>query len=133
MYHCEKRITFKNAILIYSMKCFGGNTTSVYRFLKSYDSISKMLESQVPLKRCNLIVVVLWDSALRLEVFFRWKMLFCHQNCSDLLWEEIVLMTEKNFWNSRLKAEICKIFEISGTNYSNSKRSEHILVTEHFF
>ena len=30
---------------------------------------------------------------------------FCYQNCSDLLWEKIVLVVEKNFWNSRLKAE----------------------------
>ena len=65
MHPCEKRITFKNETLIFFLKshkdfkCFGGNTTSVYRFLKSYDSISKMLESQVPLKRCNLIAVVL--------------------------------------------------------------------------
>ena len=28
-----------------------------------------------------------------------------YQNCSDLLWEKIVLVIEKNFWNSRLKAE----------------------------
>ena len=32
-------------------------------------------------------------------------MVFCYQNCSDLLWEKIVLVIEKNFWNSRLKAE----------------------------
>jgi hypothetical protein len=25
------------------------------------------------------------------------KMVFCYQNCSDLLWEKIVLMIEKNF------------------------------------
>jgi hypothetical protein len=30
-------------------------------------------------------------------------MVFCYQNCSDLLWEKIVV--EKNFWNSRLKTE----------------------------
>jgi hypothetical protein len=34
-----------------------------------------------------------------------WKMVFCYRNCSDLLWEKIVLVIEKNFWNSRLKAE----------------------------
>ena len=33
------------------------------------------------------------------------KMVFCYQNCSDLLWEKIVLVIEKKFWNSRLKAE----------------------------
>ena len=30
-------------------------------------------------------------------------LVFCYQNCSDLLWEKIVLVIEKNFWNSRLK------------------------------
>ena len=39
---------------------------------------------------------------------FRWKMVFCYQNCSDLLWEKIVLVIQKNFWNSRLKAEDSK-------------------------
>ena len=37
-------------------------------------------------------------------------MVFCYQNCSDLLWEKIVLVIEKNFWNSRLKAENLQIF-----------------------
>ena len=32
---------------------------------------------------------------------------FCYQNCTDLLWEEIVLVKviQKNFWNLRLKAK----------------------------
>ena len=33
------------------------------------------------------------------------KMVFCYQNCSDLLWEKIVLVIEK---------KICKSFEITG-------------------
>ena len=37
-------------------------------------------------------------------------LLFCNQNCSDLLWEKIVLVTEKNFWNSRLNAECLQKF-----------------------
>ena len=32
--------------------------------------------------------------------FFFWKLVFCYQNCSDLLWEKIVLVIKKN---SRLK------------------------------
>ena len=28
-----------------------------------------------------------------------------YQNCSDVLWEKIVLVIEKTFWNSRLKAD----------------------------
>ena len=35
-------------------------------------------------------------------------MVFCYQNCSDLLWEKIVLVIEKNFWNSRLSREFAK-------------------------
>jgi hypothetical protein len=34
---------------------------------------------------------------------------FCYQNCSDLLWEKIVVVIEKNFWNSRLMAENLQI------------------------
>ena len=30
-------------------------------------------------------------------------MVFCYQNCSDLLWEKKILVIEKNFWNSTLK------------------------------
>ena len=32
-------------------------------------------------------------------------MVFCYQNCSDLLWEKIVLMTEKNFWKSEVEGQ----------------------------
>ena len=37
----------------------------------------------------------------------KWKglyltMVFCYQNCSNQLWEEIILVIEKNFWKSRL-------------------------------
>ena len=32
-------------------------------------------------------------------------MVFCFQNYSNLLWEKNVLVIEKNFWNSSLKAE----------------------------
>ena len=41
--------------------------------------------------------------------WFRYKiglsMVLCYQNCSNLLWEKNVLVIEKNFWNSRLKAK----------------------------
>ena len=38
------------------------------------------------------------------------KLVFCCQNCSDLLWEKIVLVIEKHCWNSRLNAENLQIF-----------------------
>ena len=37
-------------------------------------------------------------------------MVFCYQNCSDLLWEKNVLVIKKNFWNSRLKANNLQFF-----------------------
>ena len=30
------------------------------------------------------------------------QMVFCYQNCSDLLWEKVELVVEKNLWDSRL-------------------------------
>ena len=47
-------------------------------------------------------------TSIHLKVGYQIKMVFCYQNCSD--WEKIVLVIEKNFWNSRLKAENLKIF-----------------------
>ena len=62
----------------------------------------------------------------------RSEMVFCYQNCSDLLWEFFFLVIEKNFWNSRLKAEYLKIFEITRAIYSYSERSEQFVVTDFF-
>ena len=42
--------------------------------------------------------------------FLKLHLVFCFQNCSDLLWEKIVLVIKRNFWNSRLKAEILQNF-----------------------
>ena len=57
-------------------------------------------------------------------------MVSCYQNCSDLLWEKIVLVIEKNWsWRPR----IYKNFEITRTICSNSERSEQFLATECFF
>ena len=62
-----------------------------------------------------------------LNVIFHWSMqevkcakwmVFCYQNYSDSLWEEIVLVIEKNIWNSRQKAE-----NLQTTIHSNSVRS----------
>ena len=45
-------------------------------------------------------------------------MVLCYQNCSDLLWEKIILVIE---------------IEITRTIYSNSEKTEQFLVTECFF
>ena len=44
-----------------------------------------------------------------------------------------VLVIKKNFGNSRLKAKNLEMFEITRTIYSNSERTEQLLVTEIFF
>ena len=40
-----------------------------------------------------------------------WYLVFCYQNCSDLLWEKNVLVIEKNFWNSRLASNLQKFWD----------------------
>ena len=39
------------------------------------------------------------------QVSFHEQMVFCFENCTDLLWEKIVRVMKKNFWNSRQKAK----------------------------
>ena len=46
----------------------------------------------------------------RQEPRLKKEMVFCYQNCSDLLWEKNVLLIEIFFWNSRLKAENSQTF-----------------------
>ena len=82
---------------------------------------------------------LVWKS-ISLENTMRWKlfysrncMVFCHQNCSDLLWEKIVLAIEKNFEIRGWRPRICNIFEITRTIHSNSETSEQFLATEFFF
>ena len=41
----------------------------------------------------------------------REKLVFCFQNCFDLLREKIVLAMEKNFRNSRMKAKLLRSLE----------------------
>ena len=47
----------------------------------------------------NLMVT---DDCFFLFLVFQ-EMVFCYQNCSDLLWEKNILVIEINFWYSKLK------------------------------
>ena len=38
------------------------------------------------------------------------QMIFCYQNCSDLLWEKNAQVINKNFWNSRPSASNFQTF-----------------------
>ena len=48
-----------------------------------------------------------WTKSLSLEKYNieNVETVFCYQNYSDLLLEKVVLVIEKNFWNSRRKAK----------------------------
>ena len=46
---------------------------------------------------------------------------FCFQNCSDLLWEKSFYWTRKTFEIGGWRPRICKNFEITRTIYSNSE------------
>ena len=62
------------------------------------------------------------------------KIVFCYQNCSDLctvqgvgslvLWEKLFWWSRKTFEIQGWRLKIFKIFEITRTIYSKSKRSE---------
>ena len=82
------------------------------------------LVAQIGLFRKTASMV--WTTAENKD-FFRWckTMVFCYQNCSDLLWEKL----EFRGW----RPWICKIFEITRTIYSSSERSEQFFVTDYFF
>jgi hypothetical protein len=96
-------------------------------------SVLKKLQNEMKMNKASRKKCAPWWKIQYCEV--KWKrmkqreMVFCYQNCSDLLWEKIVLVIEKNFWRPR----ICKIFEITRIICSNSERSEEFLVIECFF
>ena len=74
------------------------------------------------------------DKIIATDKIYGWtSMLFCYQNCSDLLWEKIVLVIQKTFEIRGWRPRICKNFEITRTIYSNSLRAEQFLATECFF
>ena len=100
---CDKLKIVQNTVLkmnvfydmlqiCYSTLCFPflvfSAASTIFKWqMKSYDSARK-LQKDLSKKRNKEIAMVL-----------------CYQNCSDLLRDRIVLVIEKNFWNSRLKAE----------------------------
>ena len=74
-------------------------------------------------------ILVLWDD--QYIEFHGKKLVFCFQNCPDLLWEK---KTCSSYWEKRLKCEAKgQNFEITRTIYSNSERSEQFLKQNAFF
>ena len=74
------------------------------------------------LKFCGPNVLVQKVSKLvKQEKIKRNTMVFWYHNCSDLLWEKIILVIKKTFKNRGWRLRICKNFEITKTIYSNSE------------
>ena len=62
------------------------------------------------------------------DIIFNIIMLFCFQNCSDLLCEKNVLVIQKKIVKFEAEGqEFAKNCEITRTIYSNSERSEQFL------
>ena len=61
------------------------------------------------------------------------EMVFCSENCNDLLWEKCSSDREKLLKFEVEGREFEKKNQITRTIYSNSERSEQLLVTEWFF
>ena len=68
-----------------------------------------------------------------LKAFQMVILVFCYQNCSDLLWEKIVQMIKKNIWNLRLEAENLQEVWDHLNNLFKQWKVEQYLVTECFF
>ena len=66
-------------------------------FLHIPQDLGANLKADVPPEKCFIPKRQIheWKGHSKGIVFK--KMVFCYQNCSDLLWEKIVLVIEKNF------------------------------------
>ena len=80
-----------------------GSRVKISHYIQPSNFSSALLFVCVGPTQCCLNVTILQ----RISSFW---MVFCYQNCSDLLWEKIVQVIEKKFQNSRLKAEIWQNF-----------------------
>ena len=74
-------------------------------YSKNYKRYEKTLSYSPSFKSSTKSLDKMVNKRSFLKISVPEVMVFCFQNCSDLLWEKIVLMIEKHFWNSGLKAE----------------------------
>ena len=96
-----KSISLEITCIYLKIPMHGAKTSPNYRLYwisSSHHTTFVLLQSWC----CWIQIISCWWPRKNVE---HKKMVFCYQNCSDLLWEEIVQVVEKNFWNSRLKAE----------------------------
>ena len=90
-----------------------GNNLDIVQKSKCQGSISKISEMVCNPGSMKISKAGTHETLYSLDLFCRITtklLVFCNQNCSDLLWEKIVLLIQKNFWNLRLKAENLQTF-----------------------
>ena len=90
----------------------------LHRVCALHAAVCSLRNRQIPCKKAEVIIFPCGQTK-----FCSWEMVFCYQNCSDLMWKKIVLLIEKNLQN----------FWGHWTIYLNSEWSEQFLVTECFF
>ena len=97
---CTVRLVFLTHFIINVVSEFSEFS---YKFIITYGWLHYSFE--VFLNSSWLLQFFWFFEPMQVQKSFWKTMVFCYQNCSDLLWEKCVLVIEKNFWNSRLKAE----------------------------
>ena len=102
-----------HAALHFSIKNFTIHQNVPYSFKRKTLQISVITQWAIFFEKSGNGMYVTCVAALLLNNFTTKNatMVFCYQNCSDLLWERIVLVIEKNIWNSRLKAKNLRSLE----------------------
>ena len=98
----------RNIVIRVSRNLSSNDHHLIMGFVRLQSSVSKGRDkviSLVPVSLCSECNIFLWlESPSKVNLGGKkWQMVFCYQNCFDLQWEKIVLVIEKNFWNSRLK------------------------------
>ena len=135
---CTKKLNFCSVVMLSIYFCCAlpsDNGAKVFMSLPKKYIISWIffLKNKLQfLTRLNVEIISRENSELW-KCYALTEMVFCYQNCSDLLWEKFVLVIEKIFEIRGWRPRICKNFEITRAIYSNSERSEQFLVTECFF
>ena len=123
---CNKILFLLTRLFFQSLKNSVGHCTYFFSlfskiplsYLKSWPMASqvfKVCQSElkhpvsVVLSNFYILYNILWVMLTMVECASS-RLVFCYQNCSGLTWERFVLVIEKTFWNSRLKAEALQNF-----------------------
>ena len=95
--------------------------TNICKWTISFDCTSSLTK-----------LVHLWQDSKKGTIFpclSKHELVFCYQNCSDLLWEKNALVIKKNFWNLRLKLKaqnFQKLFRSFPVRINWSSKLKHL-------